>query len=93
VAFALSQGEQGGLFAYLPQYTNVAGGLGLSAIGIIPAPTIIPVNIGTQDALITTGGRYLLAGHTDLSMTPMVGAGAVFNTTASYKGVTVVILH
>lgn len=91
--FGQSQVEQSGL-TNVPVFTpNSINCIGLSAVGVLPSPTISAIgNIGTQDALLNTGSRFLVAGHTDPSQTPMAGIISAFSATASSKCTTCLII-
>lgn len=88
-----SQPEQTGIAFVNPVLLpNAFNCLGLSAVSVITPQTILTgLNVGTQDVLDNTGNRKLLAGHTDLGQTPMVGVMATLSAVGSSKGASCLI--
>lgn len=85
-----SQTESSGITNVPILFPGCMNCLGLSAVSALSVFTGT-FNEGTQDVLNTGGARDLVAGHTDLSTTPMVGILTTFATTASAKGATCLI--
>jgi hypothetical protein len=83
----LSQAEQTGTTNLPIIAANAYNCLSLAAVSVVPGGTIAEViSLGTQDVLANTGTRYLAAGHTDLSKTPLVGPLTIFSANSSSKG-------
>jgi hypothetical protein len=90
--YGASEIEQTAAFSVPVLVPNLSNCIGLAAVGVVPSPTISALyNVGVQDVLSNTNTRYLGAGHTDLSKTPMAGVLASFSSSASHKCVTALI--
>jgi hypothetical protein len=89
----LSQPETSSSTSNIPvTLPNIKNCIGLSAIGVVTTPTITAAfNVGVQDVLDNTNARRLIAGHTDLSQTPMVGIFLTLSASGQSKGCTCVI--
>ena len=81
----LSQSEQSSTSAVTLLLPNVKNCIGFSALGATAGNISNPNNLGTQDVLDNTGNRHMIGGHTNLSLTPMVGLMCDFSVSSSSK--------
>lgn len=89
---SLLQSEQTGITNVVLPLTNIADCLCLAAVSAVTVTISKALNVGTQDVLNNAGARRLVAGHTDLSKSPVGGIMTVHSASGFSKGATCILV-